>query len=810
MIGHQLSSEKDQLVCSSSETVTKNITSLSGQTHFMLYLSLINSCHYIVIRKRAHNGHHIDISNMAATLQVHPSSSSQLENHVYYTLYRWSVKHMSIISGLQYSTLLKVSSAGDGSTITSVQGYDHGTQQYIWQRRKNCNRRFYCEMVFFAEWKNSIEVGGQHRISTNGNIFPLLIWQHWSNLINYHIFEKVTACTSLIRSHMVVHMVISGQNSSHHVLIIPKKNLVSPLNYLHRESNVSIVIFRIEMLQPMKESNSPAFSKRFKNVTKMLRALHIVSRLAALARKFYLNEKSVMNKTKDLLWSLQIQSHLILDVICVLQLFRNGHMWSGGIIRICCVSVGGGNYLRLWDLEEHTSFATTVLDDAARAAAFSPDGKYVAVGLRHGVFVILHADTLDEKMRISDRQEGRYDLKYSPDGRYLAVASNDNIVDIYDVADDYGRCSELRRASSFITHIDWSNDSNFIMTNDGAGERLIFDVHSGEIAKESGIEWASWTGVLGETVAGLWHKYGALSDINAVDANFYLGTIVTGDDFGLVKLFAFPCPKKGSKCRVFVGHSAHVTNVRWTSDSGHVVSVGGADHAVFLWKFKPNRFSSVSKEQVSVRTLVDESDDGEDLDTEDELEGIPEVTFDLEDELKTNRNSSKSVYKKKNKRRQKTTVELADDSTFAHRKDATGWEDKNVLPDRTMSLHHVFGFLLKNKNGCHKVHEADYMVIQFIQVSSAAIHPGSLNPFLAHGIVLFFLQGRSRPRIANNQQFPTTTYNWQNNLSMLQALLKNYYLNNSVDVVAFCREVERVVLSSLDRDDALAKFLKGC
>jgi len=36
-----------------------------------------------------------------------------------------------------------------------------------------------------------------------------------------------------------------------------------------------------------------------------------------------------------------------------------------------------------------------------------------------------------------------------------------------------------------------------------------------------------------------------------------------------------------------VGHSAHVTNVRFTSDNGHVISVGGADNAIFQWRFLP-------------------------------------------------------------------------------------------------------------------------------------------------------------------------------------------------------------------------------
>ena len=41
---------------------------------------------------------------------------------------------------------------------------------------------------------------------------------------------------------------------------------------------------------------------------------------------------------------------------------------------------------------------------------------------------------------------------------------------------------------------------------------------------------------------------------------------------------------KGAKFRKYVGHSAHVTNVRFTNDSKWLVSTGGADHAVFQWR----------------------------------------------------------------------------------------------------------------------------------------------------------------------------------------------------------------------------------
>lgn len=59
------------------------------------------------------------------------------------------------------------------------------------------------------------------------------------------------------------------------------------------------------------------------------------------------------------------------------------------------------------------------------------------------------------------------------------------------------------------------------------------------------ISWSTWTGVLGTEVNGIWEKYTDTNDINATDTSFPNNTLVSGDDFGLVKLFRFPCIKKG-------------------------------------------------------------------------------------------------------------------------------------------------------------------------------------------------------------------------------------------------------------------------
>ncbi|GAB1295883.1 Echinoderm microtubule-associated protein-like 6 [Apodemus speciosus] len=233
----------------------------------------------------------------------------------------------------------------------------------------------------------------------------------------------------------------------------------------------------------------------------------------------------------------------------ILQGHCEGELWALALHPKKPLAVTGSDdrSVRLWSLADHALIARCNMEEAVRSVSFSPDGSQLALGMKDGSFIVLRVRDMTEVVHIKDRKEVIHEMKFSPDGSYLAVGSNDGLVDVYAVAQRYKKIGECNKSLSFITHIDWSLDSKYLQTNDGAGERLFYKMPWKPLTSKEeikGIPWASWTCVRGPEVSGIWPKYSEVIDINSVDANYNSSVLVSGDDFGLVKLFKFPCLKK--------------------------------------------------------------------------------------------------------------------------------------------------------------------------------------------------------------------------------------------------------------------------
>ncbi|XP_030252944.1 echinoderm microtubule-associated protein-like 2 isoform X1 [Sparus aurata] len=246
--------------------------------------------------------------------------------------------------------------------------------------------------------------------------------------------------------------------------------------------------------------------------------------------------------------------------------------------------------VHLWDTNSHQPLWSKTIEDPGRSAGFHPSGAVLAVGTMTGRWLVLDTDTRDLVSMHTDGNEIISNVKYSPDGNFLAVASHDNYVYIYAVTENgrkYSRVGKCTGHSSFVTHLDWSRDSQYLVTNSGDYEILFWEASSGKHVTNMdtvrNLEWATYTCTLGINTFGVWPDGADGTDINAVCRSHDGSLLASADDFGKVHLFTFPCSQPRAPSHEYGGHSSHVTNVAFLHDNSHLISTGGKDTSILQW-----------------------------------------------------------------------------------------------------------------------------------------------------------------------------------------------------------------------------------
>ncbi|XP_040553605.2 echinoderm microtubule-associated protein-like 4 isoform X9 [Gallus gallus] len=246
----------------------------------------------------------------------------------------------------------------------------------------------------------------------------------------------------------------------------------------------------------------------------------------------------------------------------------------------------------MWNSVDHTLEWTRLLDEPGHCADFHPSGAVVAIGTHSGRWFVLDAETRDLVSIHTDGNEQLSVMRYSVDGTLLAVGSHDNFIYLYVVTENgrkYSRHGKCTGHSSYITHLDWSPDNKYIMSNSGDYEILYWDIPSGckLIRNRSDckdIDWTTYTCVLGFQVFGVWPEGSDGTDINALVRSHNRKVIAVADDFCKVHLFQYPCSKPKAPSHKYSAHSSHVTNVSFTHSDSHLISTGGKDMSIIQWK----------------------------------------------------------------------------------------------------------------------------------------------------------------------------------------------------------------------------------
>ncbi|XP_073494523.1 echinoderm microtubule-associated protein-like 1 isoform X5 [Phyllobates terribilis] len=255
------------------------------------------------------------------------------------------------------------------------------------------------------------------------------------------------------------------------------------------------------------------------------------------------------------------------------------------------LTCGHDKQITLWDAISHRPVWSKSIEDPAQSAGFHPSGSVVAIGTLTGRWFVLDTDTKDLVTVHTDGNEQLSIMCYSPDGNFLAIGSHDNYIYIYAVNENgrkYSRIGKCSGHSSFITHLDWSVNSQYLMTNSGDYEILYWiptackQVVSVETTRD--LEWATYTCTLGFQVFGVWPEGSDGTDLNAICRSSNQKLLATGDDFGKVHLFSYPCSQYRTSSHAYSGHSSHVTNVSFLLEDSHLISTGGKDMSIMQWR----------------------------------------------------------------------------------------------------------------------------------------------------------------------------------------------------------------------------------
>jgi microtubule-associated protein-like 6 len=104
-------------------------------------------------------------------------------------------------------------------------------------------------------------------------------------------------------------------------------------------------------------------------------------------------------------------------------------------------------------------------------------------------------------------------------------------------------------------------------------------------AKAIGDDYASFTGCFGWQVKGIWKPFSDFTDVNGTCRSHSRNFLATADDFGQVNIYKYPCTvEKGAIYSSYLGHSSHVTKVRFSANDRYLVSTGGHDKTVLIWE----------------------------------------------------------------------------------------------------------------------------------------------------------------------------------------------------------------------------------
>eukprot|EP00602_Paraphysomonas_sp_CaronLab_P006133 CAMPEP_0185021562 /NCGR_PEP_ID=MMETSP1103-20130426/4257_1 /TAXON_ID=36769 /ORGANISM="Paraphysomonas bandaiensis, Strain Caron Lab Isolate" /LENGTH=2261 /DNA_ID=CAMNT_0027553167 /DNA_START=29 /DNA_END=6811 /DNA_ORIENTATION=- len=291
-------------------------------------------------------------------------------------------------------------------------------------------------------------------------------------------------------------------------------------------------------------------------------------------------------------------------------------------------TVGDDSILRIWSVSQQHAINTIQLEMAARSCVYSPDGRKIAVGLGSpirmnnkqydGKWIVLDAEDLQITHEARDSNKWITDMKYSPNGEMLAIGCFDKKLYVYSVTDAYSLSCCISQHNSFISHVDFSEDSAWLQSNCGGFELAFFESDTGMFIPAASrlrdVKWATQTCTLGWAVQGIWPPQRDGTEVTTCDCNLFRGddgtVIVTGDNYGRVGLFRYPATNSCALSKRYRPGANPVTRVKFVSGDTYVITLSGADKSIMKWRHTRDRGENVAHNLLQrAGKIVEEEED---------------------------------------------------------------------------------------------------------------------------------------------------------------------------------------------------------
>ncbi|GMH62047.1 hypothetical protein TrLO_g8072 [Triparma laevis f. longispina] len=310
-----------------------------------------------------------------------------------------------------------------------------------------------------------------------------------------------------------------------------------------------------------------------------------------------------------------------IDCLCLNEGHCSGETWGlachPGKDLFC--TAGDDKTVMLWETNSRSCVRKRVVDGKVRSLAYSDlgawnaDRPHLAVGMNVGKVIVLDGELENEAVLAELKQPTQWiqEMKYSFEGSRLCVGCHDDHVYVYDVQNAYSFCGKIA-LKNYATHIDFGlvlkddeimNEKSVVVSKE-SGEKTrnvtIEEIYI-QISTPDSLEFfdlkmlsrmPSPLPLKDMTLASLTNNLGFATqgieeNVLSVDRNHLykkVPVLAASDDMGSIKLYNYPCVNREAAEKTYLAHSSAIQNIRFTYDDGNLVSIGGSDRTICVWK----------------------------------------------------------------------------------------------------------------------------------------------------------------------------------------------------------------------------------